>query len=580
MKRCPECRRDYHDDTLLYCLDDGTALLEGPSIGTNADAEPATAILHETDASGEAATRAQVRTTDQTAILPDLSERPAAVSFSSRKTLILVGLGVALVSALGIGGLLIFGGGSSNQINSIAVMPFVNESGNKDIEYLSDGMTETLISNLTEIPNLSVKASSTVFYYKGKNKTPKEIGEELGVEAILLGKILQRNDDLTLRLELVDSKTLDAIWSETYTRKTSDLVSLQSEIARNVSDKLRLKLTASDQQQLAKTGTTDSEAQQLYLKGRFHWNKRNAEDLEKAIGYFKQAIDKDPDYALAYVGLSDSYAVLPGYGAFRPRDYGAKAKQAADKALALDNDLAEAHASLGHVLGDEFDQEGAEREFRKAIELNPAYATAHHWYAMSLAKRGVYDEALREITRALELDPLSRVINRNKGTILYGANRYDEAIAQFKKTIELFPDDKQTYDSLSRTYAAKEMYAEAVEQALIKFRLEGMSPEQLEKYKEIYRQNGWKGFCRRSLEDHLKYRQEVLAKDKNAYLSEADLGLIYARLGEKEKAIEYLTKGYEERDDELKWLNGDHEFDFLRDDPRFKELLKKIGLSE
>ncbi len=580
MKKCPECRRDYHDDTLLYCLDDGTALLEGPASVSGEDVEPATAILHETDSPSEASTRAQVHTTDQTAVLTDLSEPPAPKSFLSKKTPILAALGLIVVSALGIGGYLFFGRGSSSQISSIAVMPFVNESGNKDIEYLSDGMTETLISSLTEIPNLSVKASSTVFYYKGKNKTPKEIGEELGVEAVLLGKILQRNDDLTLRLELVDTQTLDAIWSTTYNRKTSDLVSLQSEIARSVSDKLRLKLTASEQQQVAKTGTTNSEAQQLYLKGRFHWNKRTVEDLQKSIEYFKQAIDKDPGYALAYVGLSDSYAVLPGYGDFSMKEYAAKARQPAEKALELDYDLADAHASLGHVLQDEFDFEGAEREFRKAIELNPGYATAHHWYGMKLAMNGRYVEALEEVTRALELDPLSRVINRNKGYCLYMADRYDDAIAHLKKTIELFPDDKQTYDMLGRAYAARELYSEAVEQLLLKFRLEEKSTEEIQKYRETFKEQGWKGFCRKTLEDHLKHRQEVLAKDKNAFLPNADLGLIYARLGDKEKAIEYLTKGYEDRDYELKWLKVQHEYDFMRDDPRFKELLRKIGLPE
>jgi TolB-like protein/Flp pilus assembly protein TadD len=519
-------------------------------------------------------TAAEVQNTSPTGINDSIS-----IKKSSFNKFVAGAFAILITMAIGFG-YWFYSGSNAAQIESIAVMPFVNESGNQDIEYLSDGMTETLISTLTEIPNLSVKASSTVFYYKGKNKTPKEIGEELGVEAVLLGKILQRNDDLTLRLELVDSKTLDAIWSETYNRKTSDIVSLQSEIARNVSDKLRLKLTATEQKQVAKTGTLNYEAQQLYLKGRFHWNKRSVVDLQKAIGYFKQSIEKDPGYALAYVGLADSYAVLPGYGAFRPKEYGAKTKQAADKALELENDLAEAHASLGHVLGDEYDWEGAEREYKKAIELNPNYSTAHHWYAMNLGKYGLYDEALNEISKALELDPLSRVINRNKAYLLYGAARYDEAIAQFKKTIELFPDDIQVYDNLSRAYAAQEKYSEAVKQLLIKFKVEGMPPEEIEKYKKIYQENGWKGFCRKQLEDHLKHRQEVLAKDKDAYSPDADLGLIYARLGDKEKAIEYLTKGYEERDDGLKWLRIDHEYDFLRNDPRFKELVRKIGLSE
>ena len=292
---------------------------------------------------------------------------------------LLVGvLAVLLISAIGFG---YWYFSSGNQINSIAVMPFVNESGNEDVEYLSDGMTETLISSLTEIPNLSVKARSSVFYYKGKNASPKQIGEELNVEAILLGRVTQRGDDLKLSLELVDTKTLNAIWSETYDRKMSDLVSLQSEIAKNVSDKLRLKLTANEQKQIAKTYTANSEAQQLYLKGRFHWNKRKSENLEKAEQYFKQAIEKDPNYALAYSGLADTYALFPIYGDLRPKEYFPRAKQAAQKALALDDDLAEAHASLANVLHTyEYDWANAEKEYKRALEINPNYASAHHWY--------------------------------------------------------------------------------------------------------------------------------------------------------------------------------------------------------
>ncbi len=271
MKRCPECRRDYYDDTLLYCLDDGNPLLEGPATLSGED-EPATAILHSTAAPGEAPTREHIHLTDQTAVLPSNTGDVHRKSRGFDKRL-LFAPPVLVVIILGA----FFGYRyitPAKQIESIAVMPFVNESGNADIDYLSDGMTETLISSLSNIPNLSVKARSTVFYYKGKETSPKKIGEELKVQAVLFGRVSQRGDDLKLSLELVNTETQNVIWSEQYNRKQSDLVALQSEIAKTVSDKLRSKLTAAEQERVIKTNTTSSEAQQLYLKGRFHWNKR------------------------------------------------------------------------------------------------------------------------------------------------------------------------------------------------------------------------------------------------------------------------------------------------------------------
>jgi len=346
MKRCPECRRDYYDDTLLYCLDDGNALLEGPASGSGASDEPATAILHSTAAPGEAPTRAQIHTTEQTAVLPSVViEIPKAKGLDKR--LILVSLALAVIVLGGFFGYKYFS--PAKQINSIAVMPFVNESGNADVEYLSDGMTETLISSLSNIPNLSVKARSTVFYYKGKETSAKKIGEELKVQAVLFGRVSQRGDDLKLSLELVNTETQDVIWSEQYNRKQSDLVSLQSEIAKTVSDKLRLKLTATEQERVSKTNTTSSEAQQLYLKGRFHWNKRTTEDFQKAREYFQQAIAADPKYALAYAGLSDTLALMPYYGAFRPSEYMQLAKQAARKAFELDPKPPEARSAAGQT---------------------------------------------------------------------------------------------------------------------------------------------------------------------------------------------------------------------------------------
>jgi len=275
-------------------------------------------------------------------------------------------------------------------------------------------MTETLISSLTNVPNLNVKARSSVFRYKGKETDLKTIGKELNVQAILNGRVVQRGDQLKLSLELVEVTTENAIWSQQYNRSQSDLVSLQSEIARDVSSKLKAKLSSADAASVEKNHTTNPEAYRLYLQGRFHWNKRDTKEFEKAIVFFKQAIENDPKYSLAYSGLADTLVLFPNYGNFRTKDYLPQAKEAALKALELDPDLAEAHSSLGQILFYwDYDWAGAEREHKRAIELNPKYPTAHQWYAELLSAAGRHDEAIKEISNALELDPVSMIINQN-----------------------------------------------------------------------------------------------------------------------------------------------------------------------
>ena len=602
MKRCPECRRDYYDDTLLYCLDDGNALLEGPATASGAGDEPATAILseppasaggrfgdepqtailHSTAAPGEAPTRAQILDTNATAILPNASDNAPAQTASRKNSLIAGILGIVIVTALGVGSYLYYGRGSAKQIESIAVMPFVNESGNADVEYLSDGMTETLISSLSNIPNLSVKARSTVFYYKGKVTSPKKIGEELKVQAVLFGRVSQRGDDLKLSLELVNTETQDVIWSQQYNRKQSDLVSLQSEIAKTVSDKLRSKLTATEQERVTKTNTTSSEAQQLYLKGRFHWNKRTTEDFQKAREYFQQAIANDPNYALAYTGLADTLALMPYYGNFRPSEYMPLAKQSAQKALELDPNLAEAHASLGQILSNyDYDLKGAERELKRAIELDPKYPSAYQWLSEVYHFLGNSNQALTEINKALELDPLSMVINNQKGRVIDFGGKRDEAIAQFKKTIELFPDAASPRNNLADVYEAKGMYSEAVEQRLIQIKLLfGVSPENIKDLQLAFEKDGYKGFVQKQIDIQLNSQRSSLEKDKNAYLSAFRIAEVYARLENKDKAFEYLNKAYEQREPQIAELKVRLPLNFLRDDRRFKELLRKVGFPE
>lgn len=587
MKRCPECRRDYYDDTLLYCLEDGNALVQGSV--QSPDGEPETAILSVPPAvaggsfSDEGQTRPLIHTTAAEAepreSLGGLSERQSLSAHRAAKPLIAVLAAVVLL----VGGFFAYRHfAPAKQIESIAVMPFVNESRNPDVEYLSDGITETLIGSLSQIPNLSVKARSTVFFYKGKETTPKKIGAELGVQAVLLGRVTQRGDDLKLSLELVNAETQDVIWSETYSRKQSDLVALQSEIAKTVSDKLRSKLTAAEQERVSKTNTTSSEAQQLYLKGRFHWNKRNTDDFEKAREYFQQAIAADPNYALAHTGLADTLALMPYYGNFRPSEYMPLAKQAAQKALEIDPNLAEAHASLGQILTNyDYDLKGAERELKRAIELNPKYPSAYQWLAEVYNFSGNGDQALSEIGKAIELDPLSMVINNQKGRVIDFGGKRDEAIAQFKKTIELFPDAASPRNNLADVYEAKGMYPEAIEQRLIQIKLLfGVTRENLKELQLAFEKGGYKGFVQKQIDIQLDSQRSILEKDKNAYLPAFRISETYARLQDKDKAFEYLNRAYDQREPQIAELKIRLPFAFLRDDPRFKELVRKVGIPE
>jgi len=590
MKRCPDCRRDYTDDTLLYCLDDGTALLDGPA---SMD-EPATALLSEPGAvatgfrGGEDQTRPQINTTGQTAILHtgveakprrnsgNLSERQSLSAHRAAKPLIAVGIAVVLLIS-GFFGYRYFS--PTKQIESIAVMPFVNESGNADVEYLSDGITETLINSLAQLPRLSVKARSSVFHYKGKTVVPQTIGNELSVQAILNGRVVQRGDNLTLSLELVDARTGNQMWGEQYNRKMMELVSLQSQIARDVSHKLRAKLTGAEQQQVAKNYTENTEAYQLYLQGRYHWNKRKPEEHKKAIQYFEQAIELDPNYALAYAGLADCYAVSSS--PVKGQERMAKLRSAANKALELDPSLGEPHAALANVSWEERDWAGAEREFKRAIELNPNYATAHQWYGELLTRLGRHDEAISEIKRARELDPLSLIINSDMIYILSMARRYDEAIEQGRRTLEMDASWNPAHYEITITYAFKGMYEESLAEAEKALEFSDRSPEKKEADKQelaairdAYRKLGARGFWQKML----GFEKQDLAKGEE--VSSFFMAEIYANLGDKGEALKWLEKAVEERDVEIDLIKVYPAFDNLRSEPRFQDLLRRIGLPQ
>ncbi len=568
---------------MSFCLDDGAELLFGPASMDG----PATAILSEPGAiatgfpASESPTRAQIHMTDQIAILPtgtgDIVPKPRGLD----KRLLAVPF---LLVIIVLGGFLGYRYvAPTKQIESIAVMPFVNESGNADVEYLSDGMTETLISSLSQLPNLNVKGRSSVFRYKGKDVDTKTLGKELGVQAVLYGRVIQRGDQLTLSLELLDAVTENVIWSGKYDRKQADVVTLQSEIARDVSNKLKTRLSGADTAKVEKGFTADPEAYKLYLQGRFYWNKRTAEDLKKSIGYFEQAIARDPGYALAYSGLGAVYQVMPGYTLDPPPEVVyPKARTFSLKALEIDPTLAEPHATLAVALHEyEWKHPEAESEFKRAIELDPNYPSAHQWYGNFLLNMGRVQEALAELKLAIELDPLSPVMNANLGRAYRADHRYDDAIAQYKKTLELVPNFRIAQIHLIETYLLKGMYEEVMERYR-QLGLSGGMPQaqvdrEVSELKDAYSTSGANGFWQKLI-DFEAEEARTSGREPEPY----QLAGFQLRAGKKEQALDSLEKAVALGPgmSSVLFLKAEPIWDPLRAEPRFKDLLRKVGLPE
>ncbi len=478
--------------------------------------------------------------------------------------------GVALAALLAVGGYLLRGRGQT--IDSVAVLPFVNVSADPNTEYLSDGITESIINNLSQLPRLRVMARSTIFRYKGREDDPQKIGRDLGVGAVLVGRIQPRGDLLTVQTELVDVANGSQLWGEQYNRKLSDLLAVQEDISREISGRLRLRLTGEEKTRVAKRPTENIEAYQLYLKGRYYWNKRTEEGFHKAIEYFSEATEKDRNYGLAHAGLADSYILLGEYGLLPAKEAFAKAREAATKALELDDTLGEAHNALATVKADyDWDWPGAEREFRRATELNPGYATAHQWYGELLSELGRNEEALAEIKQAQQLDPLSLIINTVSGAILQRAGRVDLAIEQLRKTLEIDPNFAQAHWDLGDAYVRKGAFAEAIAEFQ---RAITLSPN-ITWYKgalgHAYARAGKSAEARKLLD-------ELKEHSRRSYVSWWDFAAIYAGLGEKDQALASLEKAYEQRDNRMVELRVDPLLDPLRSDPRFADLLRRIGL--
>jgi serine/threonine-protein kinase len=452
-------------------------------------------------------------------------------------------------------------------IESIAVLPFVNQNHDPDSEYLSDGVTESIINSLTQLPNLKVIARSSVFRYKGKESDPLTVGKELGVRAVLTGRILQRGDNLTISTELVDVRDNKQLWGEQYSEKISDLLSVQREIASKITANLRLKLSGEQQNRVAKHYTDNPEAYQLYLKGRFYWNKRSADGFKKASEQFQQAVDKDPSFALAYVGLADCYSVMEQYAGVPSSEALPKARAAVLRALQIDDSLAEAHAALGLINEHSGQFADAEKEYKRAIELNPNYPTVHHWYALLLAVTG--RDGMAEIKRAQQLDPLSAVIAANVGNHYYGRGDLNAASEEYKKAIELNPNLGLARSFLGLTYLKQGREQEAMVELQKGVEVTGRASQELGALGYGYGVMGKRAEAvavLRELEEKYARRESP-----GLYLAE-----VYAGLGEKDQAFAWLEKDFQARSSLLIYINV-FPLDPLRDDPRYTDLQRRVG---
>ena len=562
MKRCPRCNRVEPDEALKFCRIDGATLV---SDSGSVSREAGTARFASSAMSSEIETSALPHRTDSeinrptapTTFLPP-NESPSTTRGLTRprRRGVVFTLIAAVILGFAMGGYFYFSRKTTAAIQSIAVIPFVNQSGNPEVEYLSDGMTETLIKSLSLLPDLAVKSRSTVFTYKGRQTTPRNIGSELNVQSVLIGHLVSgRGDQLHLTLELVDTRTENVIWTDDYDRRPSELIALQNLIAHDISTKLRPKLSGADQQKLAKNYTNDPDAYRLYLQGRFYLNKRVGKLYDQAEGYFQQAIQKDPNFALGYAALAEFIGERD-----RP-----KAKEYILRALALDNQLSDAHSALGYQLMLDYDFAASGRELERAIELDPKNARAYQHNAVRLMMMGKYDESLASFDRAIEIEPTLPDIRNNRAACLVAAGKLDEAIASNKETMKMDPTFAWTHSHISYLYRMKGDHAASVEERATANDLLDM-PENAKKLRESFAAGGWTAYLR-----------ELLSQDWGRLgTSRTRRASLLAEVGEKEQAIAILTSAAETGDWWLFSIKYDPAFDSLRGDPRFQVLVKKF----
>jgi len=476
---------------------------------------------------------------------------------------------IAAVALAGVGTWYLRSGGSG-QIDSIAVLPFINGSGDANTEYLSDGIAESLTDSLTHVPQLKVKSRRSAFQFKGKDVNLQKVGDELGVSALVSGRVAPHGDSIEVSAEITDVRDNTEIWGQHYSGKSRDIISLEQQIAGDIAEKLRSKLSTSERQQLARQGTQNPEAYELYLKGRYYWNKLTHSDLDNAISYFNQAIAKDPGYALAYSGLADGYAARAVRGGDAGEDF-RRSNAAARKAVELDETLGHPHAVLGrNEMQYDWDFAGGEAEFRKAFELDPNDAMSHLWYALTIARIGGRErEALAEINRAHQLDPLSPIISTEVGAVRLWARQYDEDIEVCKEVANENPTFALAHDCLAWAYWAKHMYPQAIEEMKVQDQLSDGRVSDFTSALELgFRSGGRKGAYTKGI--------EKMKEEQNAF----GLAFLYSELGDKDQAFHWLNAAYREHEPNLVTLKTNPSFDSIRSDPRFAELVRKVGLPQ
>jgi TolB-like protein/DNA-binding winged helix-turn-helix (wHTH) protein/Flp pilus assembly protein TadD len=457
-------------------------------------------------------------------------------------------------------------------IRYLAVLPLDNLSGDASQNYFADGMTDELITDLAQISALRVISRTSVMVYKGARKPLPQIARELNVDAVVEGTVLRSGDQVRITAQLIEASTDKHLWSQSYEGDLRDTLALQKTVAGAIADQIRINLTPQERAALKTVRVVDPEAYESYLKGRYFWNKRTADGLKAALAYFNQSIDDDPKYAPAYSGLADTYALLGDwqYAVMTPKEAFPKAKAAAIKALALDSTLGEAHNSLAFVLdGFDWDLDAGGKEFRRAIELNPGYATAHHWYAWHLSLLGRYDEAISEMRKAENLDPLSLIINADLAELLVLAHSYDESIRQSRKTIEMDPNFAFAHNQLGQAYLQKRTYDQAIAELQRAVQLSGESPTSLANLARAYVASG-------NRSEAIKLLSDLKKRSNPGYSNASEIAMVYASLGETDQAMNWLDKAYEERFNPGVLLRPG--FDSLRSDSRFQNLLQRIGL--
>jgi eukaryotic-like serine/threonine-protein kinase len=506
----------------------------------------------------------------------EVADRKVRSAGRSRKIL-WASAGVIVLALIALAAFLWRGRIAQKEISSVAVLPFVNTSNDPNTEYLSDGITESLINDLSQVPNLAVMSRASVFHYKGRDADPQTVARDLKVEAVVTGRIVQRGDQFIISSELIDARTNHNLWGDRYDRKLSDLLAVQEDIAGAIAAKLRERLGGEPKKQVAKSGggTNNPEAYQLYLKGRYYWEKRTPEALERSKDYFNQAIAKDPTYGLAYVGLANYYNVVAEYSPVPESEAAPNAQAAAEKALAIDNSLAEAHAALAAAHWSSLEFAAAETEFQRALELNPKFANAHHWYGLFLCWQARHLEGIPQLRRAVELDPLNLQYNANLGSALADSGQYEDGVQQLNRTLEMDPSFGQAHFSLSRAYrrvGKYDLWLDEWKKAATLYH----DQEELaiaEEASRAYRRSGLRGAASREVE-----MRKQLAKRR--YEDPAGIAYCYAELGDKEETFAWLDTALAEKSDGLQRIKIVRAMDPWHSDPRYIELLKKMGLPQ